>query len=117
MNSNQNLCMEASDLPLGVEWGWLAVGGTQEVQSEMEDAEERHKGKQPEAEVTTPLMTVLARSSNGQTLLGRRERPGQLMPETVPWGSVTQSGKMMGRFRWLSFPPPGPMSSRWWFDL
>jgi hypothetical protein len=45
MNSNLNACMEASDLPLREERGRVAVGGTQEVQSEMQGVEERCKGR------------------------------------------------------------------------
>jgi hypothetical protein len=45
MNGNPNVCMEASDLPLRVQRGRVAVCGTQEVQSEMREVVERCKGR------------------------------------------------------------------------
>ena len=42
MNSNSNVCMEVSDLPLREE---RALGGMQGVQSEMQGVVERCKGK------------------------------------------------------------------------
>jgi len=43
MKGDPNVCMEASDLPLREEKGRVAVGGTQEVQSEMQGVVERCK--------------------------------------------------------------------------
>lgn len=44
-NSDLNVCMEASDLPLREERGRVAVGDTQEVGSEMQDEVEGYKEK------------------------------------------------------------------------
>lgn len=115
MHSSPNACMEASDLPLGEGQRPVAAGGTQEVQSEMEGAVERHMGRGPEAEATTPLTIVLARLSNGQMLLRIREHLGWMMLETVAWGSVNGSEKMRRRYWCLSRPPLGATWSRWWF--
>lgn len=67
MQSNPSVYMEASDLPLGEDERQAVVGGTQEVQSEMEDVVERRKRRRPEVEATAPWTIVLASLSNEQT--------------------------------------------------